>query len=41
MDHSVEKCIHGTLVKQCRCIESHNNVVIVPCPNNCPKKDED
>lgn len=33
--HGIEKCEHGTTVRQCRCIGPHE-ITIVPCPPHCP-----
>lgn len=33
--HGIEKCEHGTTVRQCRCIGPHE-ITIVACPPHCP-----
>lgn len=32
--HRRYECVHGTVVRQCRCIGPHE-VVIVACPAHC------
>ena len=35
MAHFIQKCQHGVVVSQCRCIDPKKVVEIVPCPENC------
>lgn len=39
MSHFIEKCKHGKVVSQCRCIDQNKTVRIVKCPTSCPEFD--
>lgn len=39
MSHHISECVHGIIVSQCRC-PGPKDVVIVPCPDGCIRKDE-
>ncbi len=34
--HYVEECVHGKIVRQCRCPSKDKPVKTVPCPKSCP-----
>lgn len=34
--HVIQRCEHGTVALQCRCIGEHE-IQIVPCPASCPQ----
>lgn len=38
--HVIQKCAHGTVAMQCRCIGEHKPVVVVPCPPSCPTPEQ-
>jgi len=33
--HFIYRCIHGIVVKQCRCISKDKKEIITACPNEC------
>ncbi len=33
--HNVTRCVHGTIVSQCRCAIKDKPSVVVECPKNC------
>lgn len=33
--HFIEKCVHGTVGSQCRCMDPNKEVRIIPCPSHC------
>ena len=35
MSHFIQKCEHGVVVAQCRCMDPAKPVTIVPCPEDC------
>lgn len=38
--HYKEECVHGTMGGQCRCPSKDKAVRIIPCPNQCPRKND-
>lgn len=38
--HFIEKCFHGTVGGQCRCPSPQKTVKTIPCPDNCPLKEQ-
>jgi hypothetical protein len=38
MGHFINKCEHGVVVSQCRCM-GPKTTTIVPCPSYCTQKD--
>lgn len=39
MSHFIEKCKHGKVVSQCKCIGLDKTIRIVRCPESCPEFD--
>lgn len=40
LNHRIDKCKHGIVVTQCRCMKPDKEVRIVPCPSRCKEKEE-